>query len=212
MNENNITKYYCSYLCPRRRVAFGSRRFGCLSAAHRTLIRSIGVFLARGRFAAKTPIMSVGFPWILSSESIFFNWLSDQKRGKVYRVLFPRVERRRTGARGLGLRKGGIVHVASLAFGRPIGLFLETCRSASGHAKRSHVRYPPFPTSRRINRAAQCSLGVKRADRNFGANRTADGLYKIDRTGRLYVRMTGECRNDWIIAMTALGRPNRVMH
>jgi hypothetical protein len=160
----------------------------------------------------RPPITSVGFPWILSSESILFNGLSGQKRGNVYRVFLPRVERRRTGARGLGLLKGGIVHVASLAFGRPIGLFLETCRSASGHAKRSHVRYPPFPTSRRINRAAQCSLGVKRADRNFGANRTADGLYKIDRTGRLYVRMTGECRNDWIIAMTALGRPNRVMH
>jgi hypothetical protein len=173
------------------------------------LIRSIWVFLARGRFDAKTPDYE---RWISLDSLVRFYTFQGVKRpkaGKVYRVFFPRG---RTGARGLGPRKGGIVHVASLAFGRPIGLFLETCRSASGHAKRSHVRYPPFPTSRRINRAAQCSLGVKGADRNFGANRTADGLYKIDRTGPLYVRSTGECRNDWIITMTALGRPNRVMH
>jgi hypothetical protein len=92
MNENNITKYYCFYLCPRGRVAFGSHRFGCLSAAHRTLIRSIGVFLARGRFAAKTPIMSVGFPWI-SLDSLVrvytFQSVKRPKAGKSLSRAFP---------------------------------------------------------------------------------------------------------------------------
>jgi hypothetical protein len=41
---------------PLGRFAFGWSRFGSFSAADRTLIRSTWVFLARGRFAAKTPV------------------------------------------------------------------------------------------------------------------------------------------------------------
>jgi hypothetical protein len=45
---------------------------------------------------------SLGFPWILSSESRLFNGLRGLKRGKVYGALFPWRLSATTGAFGRG--------------------------------------------------------------------------------------------------------------
>ena len=69
----------------------------------------------------------------------------------------------------------------------------------------------PFRLRPNKSRRPVFSSESKRTDRSFGANRTADDLYKIGRTEPLYARSTGEYRNDEIIVVTALGRRNRVM-
>src|ERR1700677_1372160 len=84
------------------RFAFRWSRFSRLPVADRTLIRSIWVFLAPGRFAAKTPDhegwYSLDFLGFLSSESRLFNGLRSQKREKVYRTLFLWRSQRRNGS------------------------------------------------------------------------------------------------------------------
>jgi hypothetical protein len=61
--------------------------------------------LAAGRFAAKTPIMPIGFSWI-SLDSLVrietFQWVMLDFRDKDFRGAFPRVERAGQEPNGLG--------------------------------------------------------------------------------------------------------------
>jgi hypothetical protein len=64
---------------------------------------SIGLgFLGGGRFAAKAPILSVGFPWILSSESRLFNGLRGLSQKGFFASLFRVLRRAATGRRDRG--------------------------------------------------------------------------------------------------------------
>jgi hypothetical protein len=77
--------------------------------------RSVWVFLAHGRFAVKPPLIRVGFPWILSSESRLFNRL----RGFSPEEYFARLFRRGRSAPErepavLAVRTGRIDHEGSL--------------------------------------------------------------------------------------------------
>jgi hypothetical protein len=50
--------------------------------------RGVWVFLAARRFAAKTPVRSLGLSWILASESRLFNELRGLKQGNTFSQLF----------------------------------------------------------------------------------------------------------------------------
>jgi hypothetical protein len=67
--------------------------------------RSGWVFVARGRFAVKTPPMRVGFPWI-SLDSLVrietFQWVTQLEAGNFFLGPFPWRYKRRKGSRGRG--------------------------------------------------------------------------------------------------------------
>jgi hypothetical protein len=81
---------------------------------------------------------SLGFPWILSSESRLFNGLRGLKRRSFFLALFPSVRSRQTGACDLGMRKCRIVHGPSLTrfliFSNMLS-FLRRCLSATSMRK-----------------------------------------------------------------------------
>jgi hypothetical protein len=64
----------------------------------------------------------LGFPWILSSESRFFNGLRGQKRRKFFLALFRGLSRAREAPTVSGTRKRRIAHTGKLNF---ISIFLQ---------------------------------------------------------------------------------------
>jgi hypothetical protein len=108
----------------------------------------------------------LGFPWILSSESRLFNGLRGFKREEFFSLLVRRRGTPGTGACGLSLRKGRIVHGASLIY------FLIFCK-----------RLPPtpFPFGRlnpKASRSRPCitSGAAKRADASTAKVRGSNPL------------------------------------
>jgi hypothetical protein len=91
-----------------------------LLGRRRDVGRSIRLgFLGRWPFRCEDPQLSgldsLGFPWILSCESSFFNGLCGIKRGQFFLALFPWLSKRRDGrTQSRATRKRRIVHGASL--------------------------------------------------------------------------------------------------
>jgi hypothetical protein len=59
-----------------------------LTAGATLFVDPVWVFLERRGFAAKTQVLGVGFPWILSSESIDINGLHEIFRAKFFLAPF----------------------------------------------------------------------------------------------------------------------------
>ena len=102
--------------CSLRRFAFGWSRFGSFSAAGRDVgpVDPFWVFLAAGHFAAKTPADEC---WIVldflgfSRQNLDFSMGYGAFSGKNFSLsLSAGAETPGTGACGLSLRKGRIVH------------------------------------------------------------------------------------------------------
>ena len=77
----------------------------------------------------RPPLMRVGFPWI-SLDCLVrietYQWVTRFLAGRIFRALFPGVERHRNGEPAAeGMRKRGIVHGASLTW------FLIFCKRLS---------------------------------------------------------------------------------
>jgi hypothetical protein len=96
-----------------------------------TSVRSIRLgFLSPGPFRREDPRLwvldSLGFPWILSSESRLFNGLRGFLPEEYFSPVFPGVMKGPQRASAVkAMRKGGIVHAASLIW------FLIYCKKLS---------------------------------------------------------------------------------
>jgi hypothetical protein len=102
VSAESIRKENRTYLPIRTlaRFAFGWSRFGSLSVVGRDVgpVDPFGFSWPLAVSLRKPPLMTVGFPWILSSGSRLFNGLRSLRRRKFFLPLFPSRSKRRDGS------------------------------------------------------------------------------------------------------------------